>query len=102
MCCAVTDEGIEVPLIDVTHPGFRVELAASLQVTGAVVAGSSEGGLFEYGSDGEIIENLRLFHAATAADAVMTGTVTRAARVLDSPLSHNVVPAKSAAWRAGR
>ena len=59
MCCAVTDEGIEVPLIDVTHPGFRVELAASLQVTGAVV-------------------------------------------VLDSPLSHNVVLAKGAAWRAGR
>lgn len=38
---------------------------------------SSEGGLFEYGSDEEIVANLRALHAGTAKDAVMVGSVTR-------------------------
>ena len=28
MCYAVTDDGVEVPVIDVTHPGFRVDMSA--------------------------------------------------------------------------
>jgi hypothetical protein len=43
----------------------------------AVVAGSSEGGLFEYGSDEEILANLDTLRAATPADSLVTGSVTR-------------------------
>jgi hypothetical protein len=39
--------------------------------------GSSEGGLFEYGSDDAIVGNLKILHAATPADFVMVGSVTR-------------------------
>jgi hypothetical protein len=38
---------------------------------------SSEGGLFEYGSDEEIVANLRTLDAGTARDAVVVGSVTR-------------------------
>ena len=38
---------------------------------------SSEGGLFEYGSDEEILPNLRALHAGTSPDAIVVGSVTR-------------------------
>lgn len=38
---------------------------------------SSEGGLFEYGSDDEIVANLAVLHAGTARDAFVVGSVTR-------------------------
>jgi len=38
---------------------------------------SSEGGLFEYGSDEEIVSNLAGLHAGTAGDAFIVGSVTR-------------------------
>jgi hypothetical protein len=37
---------------------------------------SSEGGLFEYGSDDEIVSNLAVLHAGTARDAFVVGSVT--------------------------
>jgi hypothetical protein len=52
---------------------FLGELAASDAACGI----SSEGGLFEYGSDEEIVTNLRVLHRGTAPDAVVVGTVTR-------------------------
>jgi len=42
----------------------------------AICGLSSEGGLFEYGSDADIVANLRTFRAASAPDAVVAGTVT--------------------------
>jgi hypothetical protein len=93
-----------------------------------LIAASSEGGLFEYGSDEHIVANLQAFHGASDAQAAFVGTVTRAdgsarilneaggaairlrgldafaclasaarwrvARVVDSPLSHNMVLVK--------
>jgi hypothetical protein len=47
------------------------------QATGAVVICSSEGGLFEYGSDAEIEENLKVLRAFPEVLAVV-GSVTRA------------------------
>jgi hypothetical protein len=44
----------------------------------AVFAGSSEGGLFEYGSDEDIISNLEAVWDCTPEDAVFVGSVTRA------------------------
>ncbi len=49
-----------------------------LQAREAVCGVSSEGGLFEYGSDEEIVANLETLHEGTAEDAVVVGSVTRA------------------------
>jgi hypothetical protein len=38
---------------------------------------SSEGGLFEYGSEEEIVSNLRALHEDTPRDAIVVGSVTR-------------------------
>ncbi len=43
----------------------------------ALVAGSSEGGLFEYGSDDEIVANLEQLRGAGAGCAAFVGSVTR-------------------------
>jgi len=48
-----------------------------LHATDAACAVSSEGALFEYGSDTAIVANLEALHAGTAADAIMVGSVTR-------------------------
>jgi hypothetical protein len=42
----------------------------------ALVAGSSEGGLFQYGSDGEIAANLEVLWEGSPQDFTMTGSVT--------------------------
>jgi hypothetical protein len=41
------------------------------------ICGISAGGLFEYGSDEEIVSNLRALHCGTAGQAVVVGSVTR-------------------------
>jgi hypothetical protein len=48
----------------------------SLGAREAICGLSSEGGLFEYGSDADIVSNLRLFHSGSPEDAVVAGTVT--------------------------
>ena len=47
---------------------------------GAVTIGSSEGGLFEYGSDDAILANLTTAREAAPPDFAMLGSVTRADR----------------------
>jgi hypothetical protein len=44
---------------------------------GAIVAVSSEGALFEYGSDEEVVANLRALHEAAPADTFIVGSQTR-------------------------
>jgi hypothetical protein len=63
---------------DWASPELLSELTLSLNTQGAVRAGSSEGGLFEYGSDEHILSNLRAFGNASDEVPVMVGTVTRA------------------------
>jgi hypothetical protein len=53
-------------------PGILASLPAD-----AVCAVSSEGALFEYGTDQQIAENLRKLRVATPAPATLVGTVTR-------------------------
>jgi hypothetical protein len=53
--------------------GALEEMRASEAVCGI----SSEGGLFEYGSDEEIVSNLSALHGGTAGDAIVVGSVTR-------------------------
>ncbi|HEY2547133.1 MAG TPA: hypothetical protein VGI46_13790, partial [Candidatus Acidoferrum sp.] len=56
----------------------RLEAAlAELRASDAACGISSEGGLFEYGTDEEIVSNLRMLHAGTASDAFVVGSVTR-------------------------
>jgi hypothetical protein len=43
-----------------------------------IVSASSEGALFEYGSDEEIESNLQVLHETTPVESVMVGTVSRA------------------------
>lgn len=55
------------------------QLRSALEVLGAenaVCGVSSEGALFEYGSDEDIVANLRTLREGTAADALVVGSVT--------------------------
>jgi hypothetical protein len=53
-------------------------LVESFQDEASVIAVSSEGALFEYGSDEDIAGNLQALAKITPADAVVAGSVTRA------------------------
>lgn len=53
------------------------QVLEELHASDVACAISSEGGLFEYGTDAEVVANLRALHAGTAPDAVMAGSVTR-------------------------
>jgi hypothetical protein len=53
------------------------ELLAGLGTGTGVFAACSEGGLFEYGSDEEIVANLETLHAGTPADTLVAGTIGR-------------------------
>lgn len=82
---ALLEPGAKLHGLDVTHrhvhydwkltETFARELSA-LDLGRAVWAASSEGGLFEYGSDDEIVANLRVLRAAGNGGTV-SGTVTR-------------------------
>jgi hypothetical protein len=60
---------------DWSDPGPLERLARALTGAGAIVAASSEGGLFEYGDDDEVIANLKALRAGGAV--VVAGSVTR-------------------------
>ena len=60
------------------------DLLARLGAGTGVFAASSEGGLFEYGSDEEIVANLETLFAGTPADTLMAGTIGRT----DGPAPH--------------
>jgi hypothetical protein len=53
------------------------ELLHELRAGDSACGISSEGALFEYGSDEEIVSNLQALHAGTAADSTFVGSVTR-------------------------
>ncbi len=59
---------------DVTRLRLALE---EMHASEAACGVSSEGGLFEYGSDEEIVSNLKALHDGTAADDIVVGSVTR-------------------------
>jgi hypothetical protein len=71
---------------DWADPAALRRLVADLRLDTAVAACSSEGGLFEYASDEQIVANLDALHAATAPDFFVTGPVVRDAATLDPRL----------------
>jgi hypothetical protein len=63
---------------DWSEPGILRQVLEQIDTSGEVViAGSSEGGLFEYASDDVISANLKVLYAYTPADFVMVGPVIR-------------------------
>ena len=65
----------------------------------AVVAVSSEGGLFEYGSDDEIAANLEAIRQCAPDDTIVVGSVTRAEGPLEFLREFTVRPRTLTAFR---
>jgi hypothetical protein len=63
---------------DWSDPTVLSELVKGFKGQETLVAASSEGALFEYGSDDEIVANLRTLHKVRPAGVLIVGTVTRA------------------------
>jgi len=59
---------------------------SGMDAEGIICAISSEGGLFEYGSDAEILANLEELNAATPPTAFVVGSVTREGEVQRSTM----------------
>jgi hypothetical protein len=53
------------------------QVLEEMRASEALCGISSEGGLFEYGSDQEIVSNLKALNGGTAGDAIVVGSVTR-------------------------
>ena len=68
------DVGMHHHDYDWDHPAPLESLVGKLASAGAVIAASSEGALFEYGSDAAIVANLKALHGAGAR--VVVGSVT--------------------------
>jgi hypothetical protein len=81
---ALQAEGAPLQGLDVEFRRARYDWSRASELTpflerasqeGALLVASSEGGLFEYGSDHDIVENLK--ELARASDAFVVGSVTR-------------------------
>ena len=84
---ALRCKGAPLAYLDVTFhrtaydwrdPGVLRTLLGEVDCERDGVAFSSEGGLFEYGSDDEIVANLEAIRARTPPDCIVVGSVTRA------------------------
>jgi hypothetical protein len=87
------DVRLDHVVYDWAHAGRLSEALTSRLPPDAVVGTSSEGALFEYGSDDEIVANLRALAASTPAGAFAVGSVTRGdgpARQMDTPTRRRV------------
>jgi hypothetical protein len=62
---------------DWNAPAALMRLVRDLASTGSVIAASSEGALFEYGSDDAIVANLEALRADGAGARLVAGSVTR-------------------------
>jgi hypothetical protein len=77
-----------------SHADRLREALHELRTSDSVCGISSEGALFEYGSDEEIISNLQALHAGTAADSIAVGSVTREGKPVRASLIGNRVPTR--------
>jgi hypothetical protein len=72
------DIGFEQHAYNWDEPALLEDLVHGLISEGAIIAASSEGALFEYGSDAAIIGNLRALRPDGAGARLVAGSVTRA------------------------
>jgi hypothetical protein len=68
------------------EPTVLRQVIDAIAAENVIAAGSSEGGLFEFASDAEIVANLQALRLGTPDDFVMVGPVVRAAQTLDPRL----------------
>jgi hypothetical protein len=87
--------------IEFEHLGYEWSCASrlrevlhELRAVDAACGILSEGALFEYGSDEEIVSNLQALHAGTAADSIVVGSVTREGKPVRASLIGNRVPTR--------
>jgi hypothetical protein len=71
---------------DWTDPAPLRRFLTSFREEG-MIAGSTEGALFDYASDGEIAANLTVLRDRTPEEFVMVGSVPRSARTLDARMA---------------
>jgi hypothetical protein len=75
-------EGLDILMqhhdYDWNDPSLLEALVGKLAEAGTILAASSEGALFEYGSDQAIVGNLRALHAHGTGVRLVAGSVTRA------------------------
>jgi hypothetical protein len=75
-------EGLDIVMqhhdYDWNDPSLLEALVGKLAAAGTILAASSEGALFEYGSDQAIVGNLRALHARGTGVRLAAGSVTRA------------------------
>jgi hypothetical protein len=79
---------------DWTHPDRLAALLEDLGAREAACAISSEGGLFEYAQDEAVVTNLAALRAATPADAIVVGSVTREGAPARASLAASRVPTR--------
>jgi hypothetical protein len=70
------DIGLQHHDYDWDRPALLESLVGKLASAGAIIAASSEGALFEYGSDEAIVANLKVLHANGAGARLVAGSVT--------------------------
>jgi len=122
ICYTLSEEGVEHPVIDITHPTFALPRWTRPQrawrrppsealAADPVMATSWGLGPLEYGSDDEIVANLEALHGLSYPNGFVMGSVTRdggPARVLEDSSRVSTRPrsreaftalAASAAWR---
>jgi hypothetical protein len=71
------DVGLDAVTYDWAEPAVLRNLLERFTARDAIVAVSSEGALFDYGTDQEIVGNLAALRDETPDDAVVVGSVTR-------------------------
>jgi hypothetical protein len=71
---------------DWTNPDRLQAFLAAIDARRAVIGVASEGGLFEYASDDQIVANLAALTAGTPDDAIVVGPIVRDASTLDPRL----------------
>jgi hypothetical protein len=83
---ALRDPGAPLHGLDVSFEYVRYEwsdvtvlrqLLGRLGTEGSVIAGSSEGGLFVYGTDEEVVANLEVLRSGTPDNAIVVGSMSR-------------------------
>jgi hypothetical protein len=86
---------------DWTETGALKALITEIKKIGGLIGASSEGGLFEYGSDDAIVSNLRILHAGAR---FVTGSVTNDDKIRRRMIAIGIQdhPARDRGLRAAR
>jgi hypothetical protein len=91
---AGVDARLERVHYDWSNPTDLVPVLEEARASGAVTLAASEGGLFEYGSDEEIVANLDTLRAGTGQSFAIVGSVTRADEPMQRLRRYSQIPTR--------